>query len=235
MTVDEAAGGEAVLEISERARAAVVEARAGQPEAERLALWLEVTGVSGPEYTYELYLLSLDEAEQGDVVQLHDDLATVVPEDSVDKVRGASIDLSEDSGQRGWVLSNPNRPPLSGPLMGIRPLSSPRPGESPSPAVGSRPPAHLSGDVAERVAQVLEQQINPMIAAHGGRADLVAVEEGAAYLRLSGGCQGCGMASVTLTQGVEVAIKEAVPEITSVVDVTDHASGANPYFESSKK
>ena len=81
----------------------------------------------------------------------------------------------------------------------------------------------------------LEQQANPMIAAHGGRADLVAVEDGAAYLRLSGGCQGCGMATGTLTQGIEVALKEAVPEITSVVDVTDHASGTDPYFESSKK
>ncbi len=83
--------------------------------------------------------------------------------------------------------------------------------------------------------QVLDQQINPSIASHGGRAELVAVEESVAYLRLSGGCQGCGMASVTLSQGIEVAIKEHVPEITGVMDVTDHASGANPYFEAAKK
>jgi Fe/S biogenesis protein NfuA len=82
---------------------------------------------------------------------------------------------------------------------------------------------------------VLETQINPAIASHGGRADLVAVEEGVAYLRLSGGCQGCGMAAVTLGQGIEVAILDAVPEIERVVDVTDHASGTNPYFESAKK
>jgi Fe/S biogenesis protein NfuA len=83
--------------------------------------------------------------------------------------------------------------------------------------------------------QVLDAQINPSIASHGGRAELVAVEEGTAYLRLSGGCQGCGMASVTLTQGIEVVIKESIPEIVNVVDVTDHASGTNPYFESAKK
>jgi Fe/S biogenesis protein NfuA len=82
---------------------------------------------------------------------------------------------------------------------------------------------------------VLERQINPSIASHGGRADLVAVEEETAYLRLSGGCQGCGMASVTLGQGIEVAIKDNVPEITNVVDVTDHAGGANPYYEAAKK
>ena len=83
--------------------------------------------------------------------------------------------------------------------------------------------------------QVLDSQINPSIAAHGGHAELVAVEGDTAYLRLSGGCQGCGMASVTLSQGIEVRLKESVPEILRVVDVTDHASGTNPYFEQAKK
>ena len=99
----------------------------------------------------------------------------------------------------------------------------------------SGPPPDLSGDVAQRVIQVLDAQVNPSIAAHGGRADLVAVEDGAAYLRLSGGCAGCGMAAVTLSQGIEVAIKESVPEIVRIIDVTDHASGTNPYYEAAKK
>ena len=99
----------------------------------------------------------------------------------------------------------------------------------------SGPPADLSGDVAQRVLQVLEQQINPGIAAHGGRADLVAVEDDAVYLRLSGGCAGCGMATVTLSQGIEVALRESVPEILQVIDVTDHAAGTNPYYEAAKK
>ena len=74
------------------------------------------------------------------------------------------------------------------------------------------------------------------IAMHGGRADLVAVDEdGVAYLRLSGGCQGCGLAAVTLSQGIEVALRDSVPEVVSVVDVTDHASGANPFYEPAKK
>ncbi len=64
---------------------------------------------------------------------------------------------------------------------------------------------------------------------------LRSVEGDAAYLRLGGGCAGCGMATVTLSQGIEVAIRESVPEITRVVDVTDHASGTNPYFEAAKK
>ena len=97
------------------------------------------------------------------------------------------------------------------------------------------PPVDLSGDVAQRIMQVLEQQINPSIAAHGGRADLVAVEDGVVYLRLSGGCAGCGTAAVTLSQGIEVPLRESVIEITQVVDVTDHAAGTNPFYEAAKK
>ncbi len=82
----------------------------------------------------------------------------------------------------------------------------------------------------ERVRDVLERDVNPGIALHGGRADLVAIEGRTVYVRLSGGCQGCGMASATLTQGIEVTITEALPEIADVVDVTDHASGSNPYY-----
>ena len=78
---------------------------------------------------------------------------------------------------------------------------------------------------------MLEEQVNPSIAAHGGRADLVAVEDSSVYLRLSGGCQGCGMAKATLSQGIEVILREAIPEIANIVDVTDHADGTNPYYE----
>jgi Fe/S biogenesis protein NfuA len=97
------------------------------------------------------------------------------------------------------------------------------------------PGSGLDTDIARRVTAVLDRDINPSIASHGGHAELAAVEGATAYLRLGGGCQGCGMATVTLSQGIEVAITHAVPEITQVVDVTDHASGTNPYFEPAKK
>jgi Fe/S biogenesis protein NfuA len=82
---------------------------------------------------------------------------------------------------------------------------------------------------------VLDREVNPSIASHGGHAELAGIEGAIAYLRLGGGCQGCGMATVTLSQGIEVAITQAVSEIDRVVDVTDHASGTNPYFEQAKK
>jgi Fe/S biogenesis protein NfuA len=222
-----------LVKISEAASSAILEIRGRDPEPERLALWLEITGTQGTEFTYDMYLLPTDEASEEEAIVHHDDLPIVVTASSIDKVRGATIDFQGDlySGG-GLLLDNPNK---AGPAMGMLPvMPSPAPASA-SPAVGSAPPADLSGDVAQRVSQVLNQSINPQIAAHGGRADLVAVEDDVAYLRLSGGCQGCGMATVTLSQGIEVAITEAVPEINRVVDVTDHASGTNPYFETSKK
>ena len=203
-----------VVHITEDAKRKVGGFRAGQPGAADHALWLEVSGVSGLEFVHDLYLRPLEEAGPNDVVQDHGDFALVIPEASVDKLRGATISLVGDLVVGHLTVTNPN---------------------SPSPAVGARAGAELTGDVAQRVHQVLEEQINPAIAAHGGRADLVSVEDGTAYLQLSGGCQGCGMAAVTLGQGIEVALRDAVPEIQQVVDVTDHASGTNPYFESSKK
>jgi Fe/S biogenesis protein NfuA len=208
---------EMVLNVTEVARQKVLRVRDNENEPETLALWLEIAGVANGKYKYDMYFQPVDYAGPTDVVQRHDDLSVVIPAFSIDKVRGATLDVQGDPVEGGLVLDNPN---------------------SPSPAVGvagARPQADLSGDVAQRVLQVLDAQINPSIAAHGGRAELVAVEEGVAYLRLSGGCQGCGMASVTLSQGIEVVIKEQVPEVTRVVDVTDHASGENPYFESAKK
>jgi Fe/S biogenesis protein NfuA len=97
------------------------------------------------------------------------------------------------------------------------------------------PGAGLDTDAARRVVAVLDREVNPSIASHGGHAELAAIDGSTAYLRLGGGCVGCGMATVTLSQGIEVAIKEAVPEIDRIVDVTDHASGTNPYFEQAKK
>jgi Fe/S biogenesis protein NfuA len=212
---------EPVLSVTDPARRKVQSIRESEPDGERLALWVEVSGAARGEYTYDIYFEVPAAAGADDVVQRHDDLTVVIPAASVDRLRGATLGMSRDLLNPGMSITNPNRP---------------APPPSPSPAVQlSVEPGDLSGDVAQRVSQVLDTQINPSIASHGGRAELVAIEDDTAYLRLSGGCQGCGMASVTLSQGIEVAIKELVPEITSVRDVTDHASGTNPYFESAKK
>lgn len=89
--------------------------------------------------------------------------------------------------------------------------------------------------VAARVQEILDRQINPSIAAHGGYVDLLEVRDGAAYVQLGGGCQGCAQVDVTLRQGIEVAIVNAVPQVDRVIDTTDHAAGTNPYFQPAKK
>jgi Fe/S biogenesis protein NfuA len=215
MSADDQSSGERWLDMTNAAYDKVMGFLLQVAEPERQAMWIEVTGTSGNQWTCSLSLKPLEAAALHDAIVRHRDLAIVVPECDFDKVRGATIDWLDDPFAGGGLrVENPN---------------------TPSPAIGAPPPADLSGDVAQRVIQVLAQQVNPTIAAHGGRAELVAVEQGTAYLRLGGGCQGCAMATVTLSQGIETAIIQAVPEITSVVDVTDHQSGTNPYFEAAKK
>ncbi len=84
--------------------------------------------------------------------------------------------------------------------------------------------------VAQRVQQAIDDRVTPVVASHGGWVELLDVRDDTVYLRLGGGCQGCGMASVTLTEGIETAIKEAVPEIRHIVDQTNHDAGENPYY-----
>ena len=212
---------EPVLTITDKARKRVIEIRAGDDGGDRLALWVDVTGVAGGEFAYDLFFDLADEAAAEDAVQHGDDLTVVIPAESVDRLRGATLDMSRDLLNPGLVILTPNKPP--------------QPQRPASPNIKVPEAGELSGPVAERVQQVLEEHINPSIAAHGGQATLVAIEDDTAYLRLGGGCVGCGMATVTLSQGIEVAIKQAVPEILHVVDVTDHASGTNPYYEAAKK
>ena len=92
------------------------------------------------------------------------------------------------------------------------------------------PKPGLDTPEAQQILRVLDEKINPAVAAHGGRVSLIDVSGDRAYVRLEGGCQGCGMAAVTLKQGIESEIKDAVPSIAAVLDVTDHAEGTNPYY-----
>ncbi len=204
-----------VLALTDRALAKVLKLRADEGTARSLALWVEVSGTIAGAYTYDMYFQAASDAGPDAWTGVQEGLTIVVPGASAPNMVGSVLDLNEGLMGSGMNIRNPNRPQASPAMTG--------------------PPPDLSGDVAQRVIRVLDAQVNPSIASHGGRADLVAVEDGAAYLRLSGGCAGCGMAAVTLSQGIEVAIKQSVPEIVRIVDVTDHASGTNPYYEPAKK
>lgn len=101
------------------------------------------------------------------------------------------------------------------------------------PAVREKIPA---ADVLRgQVQEVLDREVNPSVASHGGVVNLLDVRENMVYLQMGGGCQGCGQADVTLKQGVEIAIRAEVPEVGEILDTTDHAAGQNPYYSPSKK
>ena len=205
-----------VVTLTPEAHKVVREALDQEPDPATLALWLEVRGVQGESFVYELYFQAISDADEGDVRQAQEDIEIIVPAASVDRRRGARLEWSDEGGG-GLVLVNPNAP-------------------TPKEAAPNVPPEVLAkgvdGVLARRVVAVLEQSVNPAIASHGGRADLVALDEddGTAYLRLSGGCQGCAMSQMTLRQGIESALLEEVPELTRILDVTDHGSGENPFY-----
>lgn len=89
-------------------------------------------------------------------------------------------------------------------------------------------------DLKEKVQKLLDESVNPAVGMHGGHVELLDVKDSTVYIRMGGGCQGCGMADVTLKQGIERLIFEEAPEVTEILDVTDHASGQNPYYTPGK-
>ncbi len=170
---------------------------------------MRIVGVSGPEFAYDLSFESLTDAEEDELVyDVGEGLTIMVPGDSIINLTGATLDLPSNPMQGGLVIRNPNRPnPLDGQDI------------------------ELTGEPGEKLQQLLDRHINPSLAAHGGYAELVKMDDTEAHILMGGGCQGCAMSAATLRQGIEVMIAEAIPEITKIVDVTDHEAGENPFFE----
>ena len=205
--VADAAVDGTIVTVTEAARAKVLEIRSAEDDPDTLGLRIGVVGASGVEYAYDLAFEPVADAAEGDSVVTDGDLTVVIPADSIDKLRGATLDLPSSSGQGGMVIRNPNRPD---PLAGVE--------------------LDLHGDIAQKVTQLLEQAVNPMLAAHGGFASLHGVEDTRVFLSMGGGCQGCAVSAMTLRQGIEAQIRSAIPEVTEIIDVTDHDAGQNPYY-----
>lgn len=196
-----------MIEFTEKAREMVL-TFIGQEEAQDYAVRVSVESPSPLDPRYSIALVEPDELDEEDRVFDADGFRVVVDEESAELLDGAHVDWIESLNETGFKVENPNLKPI-----------------------GSEP---LEGPLADRIKTVIEQKINPAVASHGGEIGLVEVREKVAYIRMSGGCQGCGMAKVTLKQGVERMLTEAVPEVEGIVDVTDHAAGTDPYFESAK-
>ena len=201
-----------VLKVTDAAKQIILESLGEEPENENLALRVAVSGTEMSvnmifEYSYDLSLQPLDELDEGDLVGKVEELTIVIPTDSVEKLSGSELDVPSNPLQGGLVIRNPNRPDMEGKFD----LSE-------------------ADSVTERLASLLNNHVNPSLAAHGGYVELVKVEDSKAYLLMGGGCQGCAMSAATLHQGVAAIVMQHVPEIVDVIDVTDHAAGENPFY-----
>ena len=174
-------------------------------ERESHGLRVSVSGGGTSRPEFALNFVSPDETSDLDHVEDVGPFKIYVDPDSAKFLEGASIDFIDTLTESGFKVDAPN-------------------------AAISKP----EGPLAEAVRKSLEDKINPGVQSHGGFVELVAIEDDTAYLRFGGGCQGCGMINVTLKQGVEKVLFEDVPEIKRVMDVTDHASGSNPYYQPAK-
>ena len=197
-----------IISVTDSALEKGIDLRSGEEDADQLALRIEVIGVQGVDYSYDLAFEVLAEADSDDVPShAGGGLTILVPGKDVGKLEGATLDVPSNANQAGLVLRNPNRPDL-----------------------GPDSTLDLSGDIEDQVQEVLVKRINPSIAAHGGFAELVRIEGSTVIIKLGGGCQGCGMANATVTAGIEKTLTELVDGVEHVLDITDHTSGDNPYF-----
>ena len=194
--------------LTDEAQKRVLAAFEEQPEKVALRVEAKTNGTS--EFSYDMKLIGPDEKTVEDQVVEAGDLQVILDAKSAEYLTGATLDYEDRIIKSGFQFINPNKPEV--------------------PQIGSGPRSDLSGPLAERIQHLIESELNPAVAAHGGRMELMDVRDNKVYLSFGGGCHGCGMVDVTLKQGVETRIKELVPEIEEVVDVTDHSSGETPYY-----
>ena len=177
----------------------------GQGEGDLEFLRIAMAGSPmAPEF--ELTLVGAHERRDDERQVDADGITVLLAEAHASALDGATVDFVERVNESGFE---------------VRPVKK---------AASAAPPAP-SGPMAERVREVLDDQVNPAIASHGGAISLVDVQGTEIYLEMSGGCQGCAMSRLTLRQGVERMLRQAIPELSAVHDITDHAGGSNPYFE----
>lgn len=154
--------------------------------------------------TYDLTLVNPAERDDDEIEFDTGEFRVLVHADSTDRLDGATVDFVVQDTVSGFQIRD-----LAGPA----------------------PFGEVEGPLADRVRAILDSQVNPGIASHGGAITLVGVKENDVFIEMSGGCQGCAMSRMTLRQGVERMLRQSIPEIGELHDVTDHAEGENPYFQ----
>ena len=197
-----------MITFTDRARE-MVGSLLGEGDGELQALRIGMSGSSAAP-KFDLTLVDMSECRD-DEYELDGGGFTVLVKDAdVSVLDGATIDFVDRVDESGFEVK-------------------PKAGTTKAPGADRRE-GEPTGALADRVRNVLESQVNPAIAEHGGMISLIDVDDRDVYVEMSGSCQGCALSRMTLRQGVERMLREAVPELTAVHDITDHASGENPYL-----
>ncbi|MDP9464758.1 MAG: NifU family protein [Actinomycetota bacterium] len=199
-----------IITVTPEALQELVTLRDAEPEGDRLGLRLEIVSNPGEEFKYDLSFDVVTTAAFSDEVRTHTrpelgSLKVIISASALDLLEGATLD---HSAKQGLVIRNPNKPKAPS----VEGLTS-------------------NDSLSAEVEALIKVEVNPALAAHGGFVTYVGHDgEGTAYLTMGGGCHGCSMSRMTMLDGVQTMLVEQIPEIERVRDLTDHASGENPYY-----
>ena len=202
---DSPADSEPVITITPEAIENLLEMRNDEPDGDQLGLRLAIASDAGEDFRYDLSFEEFLKAAFTDEVRTHEGLKVIIPGENVALLTGATLDYSST---QGLVIRNPNKP------------------EAPN-VEGLTSDDALSAEVEALVAA----EVNPALAAHGGFVTYVGHDgAGTAYMTMGGGCHGCSMSKMTMLEGVQTMLSEAIEEIEKVKDLTDHTTGENPFY-----
>ena len=196
---------EPIISITPEAIEQLLELRDDEAEADKLGLRLAIASAPGEDFRYDLSFDEYLKAAFTDEVRTHDGLKVIIPGNDVELLDGATLDYTST---QGLVIRNPNRP-------------------RPQMVEGLTSDDALSAEIEAMVAA----DVNPALAAHGGFVTYVGHDgEGTVYLTMGGGCHGCSMSRMTMLDGVQTMLIDAVDGVTAVKDLTDHSTGENPFY-----
>ena len=193
-----------IITVTDTAVDQLIALRDAEPEGDQLGVRIEVLADEGSDFTYDLSFQIVTKSDITDIVRTTNGLKVIVPAKDAVNLDGATLDYEFD----GLVLRNPNKP---------KPIE-----------IGT---LTIDDELAHQVRFVIDSEVNPALAAHGGFITFVGHDDEArAYVTMGGGCHGCSMSRMTMLQGVQTMIVDAVPGIEKVIDATDHSTGENPYY-----
>ncbi len=194
-----------IISITPVAHAKLIGLRDAESERERLGLRLEILSGPGEDFRYDLVFDEFVKAAYTDEVRTIDGLKIIIGAKDLDLLRGAELDHDD---AKGLLIRNPNKP-LKASFEGLV----------------------ADDEISAQIETIVVNDVNPALAAHGGFVTFAGHDkEGTAYFTMGGGCHGCSMSRQTMLEGVQTMLVEQVPAITRVRDITDHSTGANPYY-----